>query len=115
MVNKAEVILPFEDYLYDEYTPPTSLFIYRKNSAGNYEFLPDLFEGSQGGSYDFINKNYKFNITRHINEILTEQTPNDTIKILPNGNGVTANRIVLNGRNSTKKNKAKIIISYSKY
>ena len=115
MVNKAEVILPFEDYLYDEYTPPTSLFIYRKNSAGNYEFLPDLFEGSQGGSYDFINKNYKFNITRHINEILTEQTPNDTIKILPNGNGVTANRIVLNGRNSTKKNKAKIVISYSKY
>ena len=62
-----------------------------------------------------MDKNYKFNITRHINEILTEQTPNDTIKILPNGNGVTANRIVLNGRNSTKKNKAKIVISYSKY
>ena len=115
IVNKAEVILPFEDYIYDEYTPPSSLFISRKNSAGDYEFLPDLFEGSQGGGYDFINKNYKFNITRHINEILSEETPNDTIKILPNGNGITANRIVLNGRNSTKKDKAKIIISYSKY
>ena len=35
MVNKAEIILPFEDYLYDEYSsPPTSLFIYRKNNNG---------------------------------------------------------------------------------
>ena len=85
------------------------------NSDGNYEFLPDLYEGSQGGNYDIVNKNYKFNITRHVNEILAEKTLNDTIKIFPNGNGVTASRVVLNGRNSTKKDKAKIIISYSKY
>ena len=115
ILNKAEVVLPFEDYLYDEYTPPSSLFISRKNSDGNYEFLPDLYEGSQGGNYDIVNKNYKFNITRHVNEILAEKTLNDTIKIFPNGNGVTASRVVLNGRNSTKKDKAKIIISYSKY
>ena len=30
MANKAEIILPFEDYLYDEYSSPTSLFISRK-------------------------------------------------------------------------------------
>ena len=48
MANKAEIILPFEDYLYDEYSSPTSLFISRKNNNGDYEFLPDLFEGSLG-------------------------------------------------------------------
>ena len=115
IVNKAEIILPFEDYLYDEYSSPTSLFISRKNNDGNYEFLPDLFEGSQGGNYDALNKNYRFNITRHVNEILAEKIINDTIKIFPNGNGISANRVVLNGINSNKKDKAKIIISYSKY
>ena len=65
--------------------------------------------------YDALNKNYRFDITRHVNEILAEKIINDTIKIIPNGNGITANRVVLNGINSTKKDKAKIIISYSKY
>ena len=115
IANKAEIILPFEDYLYDEYSSPTSLFISRKNNDGNYEFLPDLFEGSQGGNYDALNKNYRFDITRHVNEILAEKIINDTIKIFPNGNGISANRVVLNGINSNKKDKAKIIISYSKY
>jgi hypothetical protein len=115
MANKAEIILPFENYIYDEYSAPSSLFISRKNNDGNYEFLPDLFEGSQGGNYDAINKNYRFDITRHVNEILAEKIINDTIKIFPNGNGITANRVVLNGINSTKKDKAKIVISYSKY
>ena len=37
------------------------------------------------------------------------------LKIFPNGNGITANRVVLNGMNSTKKDKAKVVISYTKY
>ncbi len=49
------------------------------------------------------------------NEIISEKTLNDTLKIFPNGGGITANRVVLNGMNSTKKDKAKVIISYTKY
>ena len=30
MINKAEVILPFEDYSYDEYLAPLNLFLSRK-------------------------------------------------------------------------------------
>ena len=115
IINKAEIILPFEDYLYDEYPSPSSLFISRKNVEGEYEFLPDLFEGSLGGNFNVVNKNYTFNITRHLNEIVAEKAINDTIKIFPNGNGITANRVVLNGMNSTKKDKAKVVISYTKY
>jgi hypothetical protein len=115
IINKAEIILPFEDYLYDDYPSPSSLFISRKNVEGKYEFLPDLFEGSLGGNFNVINKNYTFNITRHLNEIVAEKAINDTIKIFPNGNGITANRVVLNGMSSTKKDKAKVVISYTKY
>ena len=115
IINKAEIILPFEDYLYDDYSSPSSLFISRKNVEGEYEFLPDLFEGSLGGNFNMVDKNYTFNITRHLNEIVAEKAINDTIKIFPNGNGITANRVVLNGMNSTKKDKAKVVISYTKY
>ena len=115
IINKAEIILPFEDYLYDDYPSPSSLFISRKNVEGGYEFLPDLFEGSLGGNFNVVNKNYTFNITRHLNEIVGEKAINDTIKLFPNGNGITANRVVLNGMNSTKKDKAKVVISYTKY
>ena len=115
IINKAEIILPFEDYLYDDYPSPSSLFISRKNVEGEYEFLPDLFEGSLGGNFNVVNKNYTFNITRHLNEIVAEKAINDTLKIFPNGNGITANRVVLNGMNSTKKDKAKVVISYTKY
>ncbi len=115
IINKAEIILPFEDYLYDDYPSPSSLFISRKNIEGGYEFLPDLFEGTLGGNFNVVNKNYTFNITRHLNEVVSEKAINDTIKIFPNGNGITANRVVLNGMNSTKKDKAKVVISYTKY
>ena len=115
IINKAEIKLPFEDYLYDDFPSPSALFISRRSVDGNYEFLPDLFEGNQGGVFDPLNKNYNFNITRHLNEIIAEKILNDTLKIFPNGSGITANRVVLNGMNSTKKDKAKVIISYTKY
>jgi hypothetical protein len=115
IINKAEIKLPFEDYLYDNFPSPSALFISRKGVDGNYEFLPDLFEGNQGGVLDPLNKNYNFNITRHLNEVISEKISNDTFKIFPNGSGITANRVVLNGMNSTRKDKAKVIISYTKY
>ena len=40
---------------------------------------------------------------------------NDTISIIPSGNGISANRVVLNGMNSLKRNKAKAVITYTKY
>ena len=115
LINKAEIILPFEDYLLTTTHPLLALFISRKNSEGEYEFLPDLFEGSIGGNFNVVNKNYTFNITRHLNEVVSEKAINDTIRVFPNGNGITANRVVLNGMNSTKKDKAKVVISYTKY
>ena len=115
MVNRAEVILPFEDYAYDEFLAPVSLFLSRKKDTTD-EFLPDLFEGNLGGGYNNTSKNYSFNITRHVNELMADSSlVNDTIKILPSGNGVSANRVILNGMNSIKKNKAKAVITYTKY
>ena len=115
IINKAEVIIPFEDYVYDEYNAPSFLLLSRKNDSAEYDFLPDFFEGKLGGGYNSVNKNYTFNITRHVNEIIADVISNDTIRVIPTGNGISANRIILNGIESSKKGKSKVVITYTKY
>jgi hypothetical protein len=115
IVNKAEIILPCEQYAYDKFSPSSSLFITRKNPENEYEFLPDFFEGNFGGQFNSLSNNYAFNITRHVNEIMAGKISNDTLKVFPAGGGITANRTILNGINSINKNKAKAIITYTKY
>ena len=46
---------------------------------------------------------------------MADKVANDTLKIFPTGGGISANRIILNGMNSSKKNKAKAVITYTKY
>ena len=115
IINKAEVILPCERYSFNEFNPSNNLFLSRRNSASEYEFLPDFFDGKLGGEFNSLNNSYSFNITRHVNEIMSEKTENDTLKIFPAGGGITANRTVLNGFSSINKDKAKAIITYTKY
>ena len=115
IINKAEIILPCENYSFDNFSPSSNLFLTRRNAENEYEFLPDFFEGKLGGEYNSSDKNYTFNITRHINEIMAQKIDNDTLKIFPAGGGITANRTILNGINSIKKDKAKAIITYTKY
>lgn len=115
IINKAEVLIPCEKYSFDELEPSSNLFLSRKNSANEYEFLPDFFDGKLGGEFNALNNSYSFNITRHVNEIMSEKILNDTLKIFPAGGGITANRTILNGFNSIHKDKAKAIITYTKY
>tara|TARA_B100001287_G_scaffold94615_1_gene79508 strand:+ start:7072 stop:8418 length:1347 start_codon:yes stop_codon:yes gene_type:complete len=115
IVNKAEIILPCEYYDYSELPPSSNLFLSRKGPNNNDEFLPDFFDGKLGGEFDTQNNIYTFNITRHVNEVMSGKVPNDTLKIFPSGGGVTANRTVLNGFSSINRNKAKAIITYTKY
>ena len=115
IINKAEIKLPCENYEFDNFPPSNNLFLTRKNENQEDEFLPDFFQGNFDGQYNNLAKNYTFNITSHINEIMSGKTNNDTIKVLPSGSGITANRTILNGFNTINKDKAKLIITYTKY
>ena len=115
IVNKAEIVLPYQYYNYDVHTPPSNLFLTRKNEEGSAQFLPDFFESNSGGIADDLTKEYRFNVTRHFNEVLAGKVNNDTLKVIPSGAGISANRIVLNGMQSSKKNKAKLLLTYTKY
>ena len=115
IINKAELVLPFQFYLLDAYAPPSTLILTSENDQGEAVFLPDFFENDHGGSADLINKNYRFNITRYINEIVAGEKENIPLSIIASSSGIAANRAILNGFNTSKKDKPKLILTYSNY
>lgn len=96
---KAELIIPIaEDYPIE--LPPQQLnFVFRKNDAGQDVNLPDFASGigQYGGVFNSTNKEYRFNITRYVQGLLTEEYANTGIDVVAGFNGVTGNRAVLAG------------------
>ena len=114
IVNKAELILPAQYYALDKYLPASQLFITRVNEEGENVFIEDFTEDF-GGAYDFTNNEYTFNLTRHINKIFAGEIENTPLSILTSKSGISANRVVFNGQESTLKNKPKLKLTFTKY
>ncbi len=99
VLAKAELIVPIQGTYYPYYLPPATLFLFRKDSLGNDVFLPDQLAGigAIDGNYRASERSYHFNITRYIQRVLNGTYPNTGFEIVPGSNGVSANRVVLNG------------------
>lgn len=114
IVNKAELVLPVQHYVLDKYTPSSQLYLARTDSNGKYVFIED-FNENMGGTYDINNKQYVFNITRHINKVFSGNIENTPLTILPSKNGITANRVVFNGAETILKDKPKLKLTFTNY
>ena len=99
VLAKAEFILPVQGSFYPYYLPPATLFLFRKDTAGNDVFLPDQLAGigAIDGNYRASERSYHFNITRYVQRVLNGTYPNTGFEIVPGSNGVSANRVVLSG------------------
>ena len=115
IINKAELILPFQYYSQDVYLPSTTIYLTTSDETGASSFLPDFFESDHGGNADFNNHQYRFNITRYVNEIVSGESANLPLTVITSGSGISANRVILNGFNTSKKDKPKLILTYTKY
>ena len=115
IINKAELILPFQFYYLDNYLPSSVLYLTSENENGQDAFLPDFYESDHGGVADLNNHYYKFNITRYINDIVSGNALNLPLTVITSGSGITANRVILNGNNTSKKDKPRLILTYSNY
>ena len=58
---------------------------------------------------------YTFNITRYINGVFAGDYLNNGLTLMVGGSGITANRVILNGMNSSNKLKPKLVLTYTKY
>ncbi len=114
IVNKAELILPTQYYISDAYLPATQLYITRTDSTGKEVFIDDFAENF-GGKFDFDKNEYRFNITRYVNQIFSGKHKNKPLSIVANKSGITANRVVFNGQSSTFKDKPRLKLTFTKY
>lgn len=115
-INKAEIVFQIDTVVSDihKFIPPQQLLFTVVDSTGN-EFLPIdyVFSPSYYGGYLRKDYTYRFNITQHLQEIISGNTDNYGFYLTPAHKNNEANRVVIKGSNS--KTGIKLIITYSKY
>jgi hypothetical protein len=113
IVNKAELIVPFEPD--SRYAPASQIFIFYQNSEGTLVALPDQFSGNIGGGLELTNKRYKLNITQYIQKVVSGELENAPLFIVSGAAGVSVNRTIIHGPDFSedKTQNLRLIITYS--
>lgn len=120
VVHKAELVItnvrPDEQFLIQ----PATLTLQGINkNTGAISFIPDddyyTSSAYYGGSYDATKHEYRFRITRYVqNLILNNSNLSNSLNLVVRGAGVRANRLVLAGTDDPN-SRLRLEISYSKY
>jgi len=115
IVNKAEIIFPVSEIGNNLAAIPT-LALTGINSNNEATFLIDYFENAEyfGGTYNSTTKTYTFNIARHVQDLINNNTVDYGMYLIATGSSVQANRSVLNSFKHPS-NKIKLNITYSKF
>ena len=101
-INKAELILKLDQdatYQLDTFAAPAKLLLFGIADDGTNVVIPDLNEGDSyfGGTYNEATKEYRFNIARYIQQVLTGNRKNTGLYIIASNGAVNANRVVIGG------------------
>lgn len=97
-INEARLVFN----VYDDGSdlgPPPQLALAKIDEEGDYVLLPDAAESSTyyGGSLNDGDDQYFFRISRHVQQILTGESPNYPLILLISGGSFRANRLILHG------------------
>ncbi len=115
LVN-AELIIPIEtnDISSSLYKSPSSLLLVAYNSSGAYEFMPDYTVNTTyfGGNKNSAGTEYRFNISRYIQQLAYQQRQDYGIALIINSNRVSANRVIIKSPHGT--NGLRLSITYLK-
>lgn len=116
VINKAELIVTVENGTEGNFDEPLeSISLVGIDENGETFFLPDFYEGLDyyGGDYDSNTRTYKFNIARHVNDLLYGSVINHGLYLVANGASISTKRsVIASDKNSTTK--IKLNITYSK-
>lgn len=116
IINKAVLILPVQDFGADVYHPSRSLIIAKIVSSKLSQLTIDVGSGNATVSYDDINKEFRFLITREIAGMLNGSRSLLGYRIYSTSFfGSTIERIVFNGSETTLKEKPRLEVTYSNY
>ena len=120
IINKAELIVPVQDFEQDRFEPSSSLFFAKVVDKTTSDFTLDYsFQSTIAGNtvnYDQDNKEFRFLLTNEIQAILNGTRENTGYRIYaPSFFASTVERVVFNGPESTLKNKTRLEITYTDY
>lgn len=99
-VNKAELVLPVDEAFTGKVPVPPQLLLARYDASRDSLFnLADFVQsqGKNGGTYNSERKEYSFNITLHVQSVLSGLTPNDTLVLETANKQTRGNRVMLMG------------------
>lgn len=117
IVNKAELILPVQYTTDDLLVPPLNLTVAAYDQSANAQSLIfDNFNPNHlDGEYDSDNKQYRFIITRYIQNVLKGDIPNDGLRLLSLEHFSSVARAVFNGPDTDKKFKPRLKLTLTTY
>jgi hypothetical protein len=98
-LSKAELIVPLQGTFNPYLPPPSQMFLFRRDEAGEDDFLPDQLGGvgNIDGSWRPATRDYRFNITRYVQGVLNGDIPDNGIELVAGSSGISANRAILAG------------------
>jgi hypothetical protein len=119
VINKAELVITNMGEDLHLYPNPNRLGIQGVNSSGKLVTMPDAITGNAtyfGGSYDVKTKEYKFRITRYIQELIQRDNYQPFIYLVPEGAAAYASRLILSGTNPAElSTRLRLDIYYTEY
>jgi hypothetical protein len=119
IINKAELILPIQDFTIDPFDPSVSLFMAKIVSDTLSEFTldyPSTSSGLSAVSYNEANKEFRFLVTRELQAMLNGSRDFRGFRIYcPAFFGSSIERVVFNGSASTLKKRPRLEITYTNY
>jgi hypothetical protein len=116
VINKARLIIPYEESNTATNAPPDRNVIIMKDDAGAWVLPPDFLKGGSeffGGKIDKVNLEYSFNLASTLHDMINNANFDKDLYLSVSGSAVTANRLKLNSGTRSKR-EIILILSYTK-
>ena len=117
-INKAELVIPYDEPLFPEYDPADRLVLIMKDETETWVLPLDWFKSGAdyfGGSVDLANSEYRFNLSSTLHDVINNGNTDLELFISISGNSVTGNRLKLfSGDGVNAKKKIYLLLTYSK-
>jgi hypothetical protein len=117
VISKASIVFHVDTLLSDprRYDMPYRIYLKFIDSTGTEAFPKDseLSSSYYGGVYDATTASYTFNITRHLEQIITKEVESTSFYLVHSDRNGSPNRVVLKGSGSSKP--IKLQIKYTRY
>lgn len=115
-INKAVLVVKVDETAIGDLRPPADLTLIKVNNDGTFSFLPDQYFGNSyfGGSYNTSTKEYRFTISKYIQDLVLYGPGYDRgLYLAVSGAAIYGYRAVINGSGNPN-GKLRLEITYTK-